>query len=73
MDEFDRYGVRTMATLKNLMQLKKLKWFTSEEEQAIQENNRLFYRQSPNQDICSEKIDFFLYKNCLRCLFYKVF
>lgn len=60
MDEFDRYGVRTMATLKNLMQLKKLKWFTSEVEQAIQENNRLFYRQSPNQDICSEKIDFFV-------------
>lgn len=62
MDEFDRYGIRTMATLKNLMQLKKLKWFTSEEEQAIQENNRLFYRQSLEQDICSEKIDFFCIK-----------
>jgi len=121
MDEFDRYSVRTMATLKNLMQLKKLTfrkshrnyysqlpriasfigtsnqkdlltdttgsrrflcvevkekidcskpdyaqlyaqlkaellggeryWFTSEEEKEIQENNRLFYKQSPEQDI----------------------
>ena len=121
MDEFDRYGIRTMATLKNLMQLKKLTfrkshrsyysqlpriasfigtsnqkelltdttgsrrflcvevkekidctrpdyaqlyaqlkaellagerpWFTSAEEQAIQENNRLFYKHSPEQDL----------------------
>lgn len=121
MDEFDRYSVRTMATLKNLMQLKKLNfrkshrsyysqlpriasfigtsnqkdlladttgsrrflcvevkekidctkpdyaqlyaqlkaellkgeryWFTSEEEKEIQENNRMFYKQSPEQDI----------------------
>ena len=121
MDEFDRYSIRTMATLKNLMQLKKLTfrkshrnyysqlpriasfigtsnqkdlltdttgsrrflcvevkekidctrpdyaqlyaqlkaelmagerpWFTSEEEKAIQESNRLFYKQSPEHDI----------------------
>ena len=121
MDEFDRYGVRSMATLKNLMQLKKLNfrkshrtyysqlpriasfigtsnqkelltdttgsrrflcvevakkidctlpdyeqlyaqlkaellageryWFTSEEEQEIQENNRMYYKHSPEQDI----------------------
>jgi predicted P-loop ATPase len=121
MDEFDRYSVRSMATLKNLMQLKKLTfrkshrsyysqlpriasfigtsnqkelltdttgsrrflcvevkgkidctrpdyvqlyaqlkaellageryWFTSEEEQEIQENNRMFYRLSPEQDL----------------------
>ena len=121
MDEFDRYGVRSMATLKNLMQLKKLNfrkshrayysqlpriasfigtsnqkelltdttgsrrflcvevgkkidctlpdyeqlyaqlktellageryWFTSEEEQKIQENNRMYYKHSPEQDI----------------------
>ena len=121
MDEFDRYGARSMATLKNLMQLKKLNfrkshrtyysqlpriasfigtsnlkelltdttgsrrflcvevakkidctlpdyeqlyaqlkaellageryWFTSEEEQEIQENNRMYYKHSPEQDI----------------------
>ena len=121
MDEFDRYGVRSMATLKNLMQLKKLNfrkshrtyysqlpriasfigtsnqkelltdttgsrrflcvevvkkidctlpdyaqlyaqlkagllageryWFTSEEEQEIQENNRMYYKHSPEQDV----------------------
>ena len=121
MDEFDRYSVRSMATLKNLMQLKKLTfrkshrsyysqlpriasfigtsnqkelltdttgsrrflcvevkgkidctrpdyaqlyaqlkaellageryWFTSEEEQAIQQNNRLFYKHSPEEDV----------------------
>ena len=121
MDEFDRYGVRSMATLKNLMQLKKLTfrkshrsyysqlpriasfigtsnqkellidttgsrrflcveikekidcstpdypqlyaqlkaellagdryWFTSEEEQEIQENNRMYYKHSPEQDV----------------------
>ena len=121
MDEFDRYSVRSMANLKNLMQLKKLTfrkshrsyysqlpriasfigtsnqkelladttgsrrflcvevkgkidcsrpdyaqlyaqlkaellagerfWFTSEEEKEIQENNRYFYRQSPEQEI----------------------
>ncbi len=121
MDEFDRYGIRTMATLKNLMQLKKLTfrkshrsyynqlpriasfigtsnqkelltdttgsrrflcvevtekidctppeyaqlyaqlkeelltgerfWFTSEEEQEIQKNNRMFYKSSPEQDV----------------------
>ena len=121
MDEFDRYSVRSMANLKNLMQLKKLTfrkshrsyysqlpriasfigtsnqkelltdntgsrrflcvevkdkidctrpdyaqfyaqlktelfrgeryWFTSEEEKEIQEHNRFFYRQSPEQDI----------------------
>ena len=121
MDEFDRYGVRSMATLKNLMQLKKLifrkshrayysqlpriasfigtsnqkelltdttgsrrflcvevkekidcstpdypqlyaqlkaellagdrYWFTSEEEQEIQENNRMYYKHSPEQDV----------------------
>ena len=121
MDEFDRYSVRSMANLKNLMQLKKLTfrkshrsyysqlpriasfigtsnqkelltdttgsrrflcvevkkkidctrpdyaqlyaqlkaellagerfWFTSEEEKELQEHNRFFYRQSPEQDI----------------------
>ena len=121
MDEFDRYSVRSMANLKNLMQLKKLTfrkshrsyysqlpriasfigtsnqkelltdstgsrrflcvevkgkidcsrpdyaqlyaqlkaellagerfWFTSEEEKEIQEHNRYFYRQSPEQEI----------------------
>ena len=121
MDEFDRYSVRSMATLKNLMQLKKLNfrkshrayysqlpriasfigtsnqkelltditgsrrflcvevprkidctlpdhaqlyaqlkaellageryWFTSEEEHEIQENNRLYYKHSPEQDV----------------------
>ena len=121
MDEFDRYSVRSMATLKNLMQLKKLTfrkshrsyysqlpriasfigtsnqkelltdttgsrrflcvevkekidctrpdyaqlyaqlktellagercWFTSEEEQKIQEHNRSFYKHSPEQDL----------------------
>ena len=121
MDEFDRYSVRSMANLKNLMQLKKLTfrkshrsyysqlpriasfigtsnqkelltdttgsrrflcvevkgkidctrpdyaqlyaqlkaellagerfWFTSEEEKEIQEHNRFFYKQSPEQDI----------------------
>ena len=121
MDEFDRYSVRNMATLKNLMQLKKLNirksyrnyysqlpriasfigtsnqkelltdpsgsrrflcvevkgkidctrpayeqlyaqlksellagqryWFTSDEERAIQESNREFYRHTPEQDL----------------------
>lgn len=121
MDEFDRYSVRSMATLKNLMQLKKLTfrkshrsyysqlpriasfigtsnqkelladttgsrrflcvevkgkidctrpdyaqlyaqlkaellageryWFTSDEEQAIQKNNRMFYKHSPEEDV----------------------
>ena len=121
MDEFDRYGVRTMATLKNLMQLKKLNfrkshrsyysqlpriasfigtsnqkelltdttgsrrflcvevmkkidcslpdyaqlyaqlkaellageryWFSAEEETAIQENNRLFYKHCPEEEV----------------------
>ena len=121
MDEFDRYSVRSMATLKNLMQLKKLNfrkshrsyysqlpriasfigtsnqkelltdttgsrrflcvevkekidctrpdyaqlyaqlkaeliagkryWFTSDEEKAIQESNREFYRHTPEQDL----------------------
>ena len=121
MDEFDRYNVRSMATLKNLMQLKKLNfrkshrayysqlpriasfigtsnqkelladttgsrrflcvevsrkidctlpdhtqlyaqlkaelltgeryWFTSEEEQEIQDNNRMYYKHSPEQDV----------------------
>lgn len=121
MDEFDRYSVRHMATLKNLMQLKKLNfrkshrsyysqlpriasfigtsnqkelltdttgsrrflcvevkgkidctrpdytqlyaqlkaellagercWFTSEEEKEIQQNNRLFYKHSPEEDV----------------------
>ena len=121
MDEFDRYSIRNMATLKNLMQLKKptfrkshrsyysqlpriasfigtsnqkelltdttgsrrflcvevkqkidcspidhaqlyaqLKaellagehyWFSMEEENEIQENNRIFYKQSPTQEI----------------------
>ena len=121
MDEFDRYSLRMMATLKNLMQLKKLNfrkshrsyysqlpriasfigtsnqkdlltdttgsrrflcvevkrkidctkpdyaqlyaqlktellqgeryWFTSEEEEKIQLNNRLYYKQSSEQEI----------------------
>ena len=121
MDEFDRYSVRSMATLKNLMQLKKLNfrkshrsyysqlpriasfigtsnqkelltdttgsrrflcvevkgkidctrpdydqlyaqlkaellageryWFTSEEEQDIQQNNKMFYKHSPEEDV----------------------
>ncbi len=121
MDEFDRYSVRSMATLKNLMQLKKLNfrkshrsyysqlpriasfigtsnqkelltdttgsrrflcvevqdkidctkpdyaqlyaqlkaellageryWFTSDEEMRIQENNRMFYKHSPEQEL----------------------
>ena len=121
MDEFDRYSIRSMANLKNLMQLKKLTfrkshrsyysqlpriasfigtsnqkelltdttgsrrflcvevkgkidcsrpdyaqlyaqlkaellageryWFSSEEEREIQDHNRYFYRQSPEQDI----------------------
>ena len=121
MDEFDRYSLRSMATLKNLMQLKKLNfrkshrsyysqlpriasfigtsnqkelltdttgsrrflcvevkgkidctrpdyaqlyaqlktellageryWFTSEEEQDIQLNNKMFYRHSPEGDV----------------------
>lgn len=121
MDEFDRYSVRSMATLKNLMQLKKLNfrkshrnyysqlpriasfigtsnqkelltdpsgsrrflcvevkgkidctrpdyaqlyaqlkaeliageryWFTSDEEKAIQESNREFYKHTPEQDL----------------------
>ena len=121
MDEFDRYSVRSMATLKNLMQLKKLNfrkshrpyysqlpriasfigtsnqkelltdttgsrrflcvevvgkidctrpdyeqlyaqlktelltgeryWFTSDDEQAIQKNNRMFYKHSPEEDV----------------------
>ena len=121
MDEFDRYSIRTMATLKNLMQLKKLNfrkshrsyysqlpriasfigtsnqkelltdttgsrrflcvevkkkidcskpdyaqiyaqlkaellageryWFTSEEEQEIQLNNRPFYKALPEQEV----------------------
>lgn len=121
MDEFDRYGERTMATLKNLMQLKKLNfrkshrsyysqlpriasfigtsnqkelltdttgsrrflcvevmkkidcslpdyaqlyaqlkaellageryWFSAEEESAIQDNNRLFYKHSPEEEL----------------------
>ena len=121
MDEFDRYSLRSMATLKNLMQLKKLNfrkshrsyysqlpriasfigtsnqkelltdttgsrrflcvevkgkidctrpdyaqlyaqlkaellagercWFTSEEEQEIQHNNKVFYKHSPEGDV----------------------
>lgn len=121
MDEFDRYSNRAMATLKNLMQLKKLNfrkshrsyysqlpriasfigtsnqkelltdttgsrrflcvevskkidctlpeyaqlyaqlktellageryWFSSEEEKEIQQHNRLFYKQSPEEEI----------------------
>lgn len=121
MDEFDRYSLRSMATLKNLMQLKKLNfrkshrsyysqlpriasfigtsnqkelltdttgsrrflcvevkgkidctrpdyaqlyaqlktellageryWFTSEEEQDIQLNNKMFYKHSPEGDV----------------------
>ena len=38
MDEFDRYGVRTMATLKNLMQLKKL---------TFRKSHRSYYSQLP--------------------------
>ena len=121
MDEFDRYSARAMATLKNLMQIKKLNfrkshrsyysqlprissfigtsnqkdlltdttgsrrflcievkekidctkpdyaqlyaqlkaellrgeryWFTTEEEREIQRHNRLFYKQSPEQEV----------------------
>ena len=121
LDEFDRYSSRAMATLKNLMQLKKLNfrkshrnyysqlprvssfigtsnqkelltdttgsrrflcvevrekidctkpdyaqlyaqlkeellkgeryWFTTEEEREIQKHNRLFYKQSPEQEV----------------------
>ena len=38
MDEFDRYGIRTMATLKNLMQLKKL---------TFRKSHRAYYSQLP--------------------------
>ncbi len=38
MDEFDRYGIRTMATLKNLMQLKKL---------TYRKSHRAYYSQLP--------------------------
>ena len=38
MDEFDRYGVRSMATLKNLMQLKKL---------TFRKSHRSYYSQLP--------------------------
>ena len=38
MDEFDRYGLRTMATLKNLMQLKKLNF---------RKSHRSYYSQLP--------------------------
>ena len=38
MDEFDRYGIRTMATLKNLMQLKKL---------TFRKLHRAYYSQLP--------------------------
>ena len=38
MDEFDRYGVRTMATLKNLMQLKRL---------TFRKSHRSYYSQLP--------------------------
>ena len=38
MDEFDRYGIRTMATLKNLMQLKKL---------TFRKSHRSYYSQLP--------------------------
>ena len=38
MDEFDRYGIRTMATLKNLMQLKKL---------TFRKSYRAYYSQLP--------------------------
>ena len=38
MDEFDRYGIRTMATLKNLMQLKKL---------TFRKSHRNYYSQLP--------------------------
>ena len=36
MDEFDRYGVRSMATLKNLMQMKKL---------TFRKSHRTYYSQ----------------------------
>ena len=38
MDEFDRYGIRTMVTLKNLMQLKKL---------TFRKSHRAYYSQLP--------------------------
>ena len=38
MDEFDRYGIRTMATLKNLMQLRKL---------TFRKSHRSYYSQLP--------------------------
>ena len=38
MDEFDRYGVRSMATLKNLMQMKKL---------TFRKSHRSYYSQLP--------------------------
>ena len=38
MDEFDRYSIRTMATLKNLMQLKKL---------TFRKSHRSYYSQLP--------------------------
>ena len=38
MDEFDRYGIRTMATLKNLMQLKRL---------TFRKSHRNYYSQLP--------------------------
>ena len=38
MDEFDRYSIRTMATLKNLMQLKKL---------TFRKSHRAYYSQLP--------------------------
>jgi predicted P-loop ATPase len=38
MDAFDRYGIRTMATLKNLMQLKKL---------TFRKSHRSYYSQLP--------------------------
>ena len=38
MDEFDRYGIRTMATLKNLMQLKRL---------TFRKSHRSYYSQLP--------------------------
>ena len=38
MDEFDRYGVRSMATLKNLMQMKKM---------TFRKSHRSYYSQLP--------------------------
>ena len=38
MDEFDRYGIRSMATLKNLMQLRKL---------TFRKSHRSYYSQLP--------------------------